>query len=136
VVAALQSRRRRPATSWEASRDVVRPLIRIADENDPMTRLARALLTMNDYIHEDPERLETLANIAAFALLAAVAARGGRRHLGAGIVFHTDQREQLCWSAARRRGWLFGLSGSREVRRSGPGQAGHARGRPAARAAR
>jgi hypothetical protein len=45
----------------------VRPLIRIADENEPVTRLARALLTMNDYIHEDPERLETLANIAAFA---------------------------------------------------------------------
>ena len=32
-----------------------------------MTRLARALLTMNDYIHEDPGRLETLAHIAAFA---------------------------------------------------------------------
>jgi hypothetical protein len=41
--------------------------IRIADENDPVTRLARGLLTMNDYIHEDPGRLETLANIAAFA---------------------------------------------------------------------
>jgi len=56
-----------PATSWEVFNDVVRPLIRIADENDPVTRLARALLTMNDYIHEDPGRLETLANIAAFA---------------------------------------------------------------------
>jgi hypothetical protein len=56
-----------PATSWNVFNDVVRPLIRIADENDPVTRLARALLTMNDYIHEDPERLETLANIAAFA---------------------------------------------------------------------
>ncbi len=54
-----------PATSWDIFREVVRPLIRIADENDPVTRLARALLTMNDYIHEDPERLETLANIAA-----------------------------------------------------------------------
>ena len=54
-----------PATSWEIFREVVRPLIRIADENDPVTRLARALLTMNDYIHEDPERLETLADIAA-----------------------------------------------------------------------
>jgi hypothetical protein len=53
------------ATSWEVFREVVRPLIRIADENDPVTRLARALLTMNDYIHEDPGRLETLANIAA-----------------------------------------------------------------------
>jgi hypothetical protein len=31
------------------------------------TKLARALLTMNDYIHEDPGRQETLANIAAFA---------------------------------------------------------------------
>ena len=56
-----------PATSWEIFNNVVRPLIRIADENDPVTRLARALLTMNDYIHEDPGRLETLANIAAFA---------------------------------------------------------------------
>lgn len=56
-----------PATSWEVFNKVVRPLIRIADENDPVTRLARALLTMNDYIHEEPERLETLANIAAVA---------------------------------------------------------------------
>ena len=56
-----------PATSWEVFREVVRPLIRIADESDPVTRLARALLTMNDYIHEDPGRLETLADIAAFA---------------------------------------------------------------------
>ena len=56
-----------PATSWEVFNKVVRPLIRIADENDPVTRLARALLTMNDYIHEDPGRLETLADIAAFA---------------------------------------------------------------------
>jgi hypothetical protein len=56
-----------PATSWEVFRDVVRPLIRLADENDPVTRLARALLTMNDYFHEDPGRLETLASIAALA---------------------------------------------------------------------
>ena len=56
-----------PATSWEVFNDRVRPLIRIADENDPVTKLARALLTMNDYIHENPGRLETLANIAAFA---------------------------------------------------------------------
>jgi hypothetical protein len=56
-----------PATSWEVFHEVVRPLIRIADENDPVTRLARALLTMNNYIHEDPGRLETLAKIAAFA---------------------------------------------------------------------
>lgn len=40
----------------------------IADESDLVTRLARALLTMNDYIHEDPRRLETLATIAAFAV--------------------------------------------------------------------
>jgi hypothetical protein len=32
-----------------------------------VTKLARALLTMNDYIHENPERLQILANIAAFA---------------------------------------------------------------------
>jgi hypothetical protein len=57
-----------PVTSWKVFNDVVRPLIRIADENDAVTRLARALLTMNEYIHEEPERLETLANIAAFAI--------------------------------------------------------------------
>jgi len=56
-----------PETSWKAFNEVVRPLIRVADENDPVTRLARALLTMNNYIHEDPERLKTLADIAAFA---------------------------------------------------------------------
>jgi hypothetical protein len=56
-----------PATSGEVLNNVIRPLIRIAGENDPVTRLARALLTMNDYIHEDPGRLETLANIAAVA---------------------------------------------------------------------
>ena len=56
-----------PATSWDVFNHVVRPLIRIADENDPVTRLARALLTMNNYVHEDPGRLETLANIAALA---------------------------------------------------------------------
>lgn len=33
-----------------------------------MTRLVRALLTVNDYIHEDPGRLDTMANIAAFAI--------------------------------------------------------------------
>jgi hypothetical protein len=56
-----------PATSWDVFREVVRPLIRIADENDPVTKLARALLTMNDYVHEDPGRLETLAHMVAFA---------------------------------------------------------------------
>jgi hypothetical protein len=38
-----------------------------ANENDPVTKLARALLTMNDYIREEPGRLETLANMVAFA---------------------------------------------------------------------
>jgi hypothetical protein len=56
-----------PETSWEVFNDIVRPLIRVADENDPVTKLARALLTMNDYVHEDPERLETLAHMVAFA---------------------------------------------------------------------
>jgi hypothetical protein len=56
-----------PESSWKVFDEVVRPLIRIADGNDPVTRLTRALLTMNNYIHEDPERLKTLANIAAFA---------------------------------------------------------------------
>jgi hypothetical protein len=56
-----------PETSWGVFDEVVRPLIRIADENEPVTRLARALIMMNDYIHEDRERLETLANIAEFA---------------------------------------------------------------------
>jgi hypothetical protein len=39
----------------------------IADENDPVTRLARALLTMNDYFHADPDRLNNLADLTAFA---------------------------------------------------------------------
>jgi hypothetical protein len=56
-----------PDTSWTAFTEIVRPLIRIADENDPVTRLARALLTMNDYFREDPDRLENLANLTAFA---------------------------------------------------------------------
>jgi hypothetical protein len=56
-----------PATSWEVFNKVVRPLIRVADENDPVTRLARALLTMNNYVYEDPGRLETLAHMVAFA---------------------------------------------------------------------
>ena len=56
-----------PATSWDVFREEVRPLVRLADENDPVTRLARALLTMNDYVHKDPGRLETLAHMVAFA---------------------------------------------------------------------
>jgi hypothetical protein len=56
-----------PDTSWEAFTSIVRPLIRIADENDPVTKLARALLTMNDYFQADPERLNHLANLTAFA---------------------------------------------------------------------
>jgi hypothetical protein len=56
-----------PATSWQVFRDAVRPLIRIDDENDPVTKLARALLLLNDYVNEDREqRLETLAIFAAF----------------------------------------------------------------------
>lgn len=56
-----------PDTSWTAFTDIVRPLIRIADENDPVTRLARALLTMNDYFRADPDRLNNLADLTAFA---------------------------------------------------------------------
>jgi hypothetical protein len=56
-----------PDTSWTAFTDIVRPLIRIADENDPVTRLVRALLTMNDYFRADPDRLNNLADLAAFA---------------------------------------------------------------------
>lgn len=56
-----------PDTSWTVFTGIVRPLIRIADENDPMTRLARNLLTINDYFHADPDRLNNLANLAAFA---------------------------------------------------------------------
>jgi hypothetical protein len=56
-----------PDTSWTAFTGIVRPLIRIADEDDPVTRLARALLTMNDYFHADPDRLNNLADLAAFA---------------------------------------------------------------------
>jgi hypothetical protein len=56
-----------PDTSWTAFTDIVRPLIRVADENDPVTRLARVLLTMNDYFHADPGRLNNLADLTAFA---------------------------------------------------------------------
>lgn len=56
-----------PDTSWTAFTDIVRPLIRIAEENDPVTRLARALLTMNDYFQADPDRLNNLADLTAFA---------------------------------------------------------------------
>jgi hypothetical protein len=56
-----------PDTSWTAFTEMVRPLIRIADENDPVTRLARALLTMNDYFRADPDRLNDLADFTAFA---------------------------------------------------------------------
>jgi hypothetical protein len=37
--------------------------IRIADENGQVTRLARALLTINDYFHADPGRLNNLADL-------------------------------------------------------------------------
>jgi hypothetical protein len=56
-----------PDTSWTAFTDIVRPLIRQADENDPVTRLVRALLTMNDYYQADPDRLKNLADLTAFA---------------------------------------------------------------------
>lgn len=56
-----------PDTSWTAFTEIVRPLIRIADENDPVTRLARALLTLNDYFHTAPDRLNNLADLTAFA---------------------------------------------------------------------
>lgn len=56
-----------PATSWEIFEGVVRPVIPVADENDPVTELAQALLTLNDHLHEDPDRLKSLAGIAAFA---------------------------------------------------------------------
>ena len=56
-----------PDTSWTTFTNVVRPLIRVADENDPVTRLVRALLTMNDYFQTDPDRLNNLADLTAFA---------------------------------------------------------------------
>lgn len=57
-----------PETSWRVFEEAVRPLIRIADENDPVTKLARSLLTLNKYVNENrEERLETLGNFAAFA---------------------------------------------------------------------
>jgi hypothetical protein len=59
-----------PETSWNAFNDMVRPLIRISDEDDPLNRLAQALLTLNGYIHEDPKRLQTLATAAAYAAAA------------------------------------------------------------------
>jgi hypothetical protein len=57
-----------PETSWRVFEEAVRPLIRIADENDPITKLARSLLTLNEYVNGNrKERLETLGNFAAFA---------------------------------------------------------------------
>jgi hypothetical protein len=56
-----------PDTSWTVFTDKVRPLIRIADENDPVTRLAQALLTINDHYHADPGKLYSLADLMAFA---------------------------------------------------------------------
>lgn len=50
-----------------SSPNIVRPLVRIADEKDPVTRLARTLLTMNDYYQADPGRLHNLADFMAFA---------------------------------------------------------------------
>lgn len=56
-----------PDISWTVFTDIVRPLVRIADEKDPVTRLARTLLTMNDYYQADPGRLHNLADFMAFA---------------------------------------------------------------------
>lgn len=56
-----------PDTSWTVFTDIIRPLIRICDENDPVNRLAQALLTMNDYYRKDPDRLNSLADLTAFA---------------------------------------------------------------------
>lgn len=56
-----------PDTSWTAFTDKVRPLIRIADENDPVTRLTKALLMMIDRYRADPSWLDSLANLMAFA---------------------------------------------------------------------
>lgn len=56
-----------PDTSWAAFDSTVRPLIRIADEDDPVTRLAQALLTLNKYYTADPGRLHNLADFMAFA---------------------------------------------------------------------
>ena len=57
-----------PETSWRIFEEAIRPLIRIADENDPVTKLARSLLMLNEYVNGNrEERLETLGNFAAFA---------------------------------------------------------------------
>jgi hypothetical protein len=56
-----------PDTSWTVFTDIVRPLVRIADEKDPVNRLARTLLTMNDLYQADPGRLHNLADFMAFA---------------------------------------------------------------------
>jgi hypothetical protein len=67
VVAALQPQRTNPDTAWTVFTDIVRPLVRIADEKDPVTRLARTLLTMNNYYQADPGRLHNLADFITFA---------------------------------------------------------------------
>jgi hypothetical protein len=56
-----------PDTSWTTFAEIVRPLIRVADENDPVTRLVRALLTLNEYFKADPGRMNSLADLTAFA---------------------------------------------------------------------
>src|SRR5262249_40736002 len=48
-----------PETSWRVFEEAVLPLIRVADENDPVTKLARSLLMLNGYVNENrAERLE------------------------------------------------------------------------------
>ncbi len=68
------------------------PMISSASTAPPS---ARALLTMNDYIHEDPGRLETVANIAAV-----VTARMGQGELARTLATLRQPctgRELGCW---------------------------------------
>jgi hypothetical protein len=51
----------------------------IADENDPVTRLARALLTVNDYYQAAPNRLNNLADLTARSSQVRLVAVSGRR---------------------------------------------------------
>src|SRR6185437_6397512 len=92
--------------------DVIRPLMRIAGENGPVTKLARALLTINDYIHEDPERLETLANIAAFA-----ATKVGQQR-GQGAVDQANQDGHLSSQVTRIAGFRVYYRPQRAMARS------------------
>jgi hypothetical protein len=59
-----------PTTSWQVFNDVVRPLIDIGDPDDPLTKLARTVLTLSGLFNENPQQLHTLAKIAELALRA------------------------------------------------------------------